>query len=80
MNIYMTFWTWLFQFIVSIISHIFIHFIFGKHKFYQHLFAILNVGVNFSILPCLFVIMGDEDFKRALASKNFSEALKLFLF
>ena len=79
LNIYMTFWTWVFQFTTSLLSLIFIYFIFGKHKFYQHMFAILNVGVNFMILPSLFVIMGDEDFKKALTRRNYVEAAKLFI-
>ena len=31
------------------------------------------------ILPSLFVIMGDEDFKKALTRRNYVEAAKLFI-
>ena len=80
LNIYMTFFTWVLQLIFSIISYLFMLFIFGKHKFYHHLFSILNVGVNFALLPCILIILGDENLKRAIANGRFREALSLFLF
>jgi len=43
----------------------------------QQFFAILNVGVNFALLPSLFVIMADEKFKSAISRKKYSDALKL---
>ena len=80
LNIYMTFFTWVLQFIFSITSYLFMIFIFGKHKFYHHLFSILNVGINFALLPCILIIVGDESFKRAIAKGCFCQALRLFLF
>ena len=80
LNIYMTFCTWVLQFLLSILSFLFILFVYGKHKFYHHLFSILNVGVNFALLPCILIILGDENLKRAIANGRFREALSLFLF
>jgi hypothetical protein len=74
----MTFWTWIIQSLLNGISVVFLLFIFGRFKFYQHLFAILNVGVNFALLPSVFIMMGDEKFKSALSRKQYFEAVKLF--
>ena len=80
LNIYMTFYTWVLQFILSIGAYFFMIFIFGKHMFYHQLFSILNVGVNFALLPCVFILIGDESFKRAITRGRFGEAATLFLF
>ena len=80
LNIYMTFCTWVLQFIISMLSYLFLIFIFGKHKFYHHLFSIMNVGVNYALLPCIFIIICDENLKRAISNGSLLEALSLILF
>ena len=77
-NIYTTFWTWIIQSVLNGLTVFFLLFIFGRMKFHQHLFAILNVGVNFAFLPSVFVIMDDDRFRSALGQRKFFEALKVF--
>jgi hypothetical protein len=79
-NIKMTCLTWLAQFITNIVYIIVLKFFFGKIRFYQAIFAILTISLNFNILPLFYITLADDDFKSALIRKQYKDAIKLFFF
>ena len=52
---------------------------FGKDQFYYYLFGIFTNSLNFIVLPFLYIVMGDNDFKGAFVKKEYGELFKFFL-
>ena len=77
LNIMVTFWAWLAQFITNIIYMLLMYAFFGKERFYHILLAICTICLNFNILPLFFVFMADDVFKDAIQNKKIIEILKL---
>ena len=77
-NIKMTCCTWLAQFITNIIYIIVLKFFFGKIRFYQAIFAVITISLNFNILPLFYIVLADDDFKSAVFRKEYFNAVKIF--
>jgi hypothetical protein len=80
LNIIMTFWAWLAQFATNITYIIVLKLFFGKHRFFQALFAEFTVCLNFNILPLFYIALADEDLKSAILKKEYSMAARLFFY
>jgi hypothetical protein len=79
LNIVMTFWTWFAQFITNLIYLSIMKIFYGKNRYYQSLLASLSVSLNFNILPLLYVLLADENFKSAILKKEHSSNDNLLL-
>ena len=79
LNLIMTFWTWIAQFITNIFYIIVMTVFYGRDRFFQTLFAAFTVCLNFNVLPLFYVVLADEDFKSAIMRKDFRGALLIFL-
>ena len=79
LNIYMTFWVWLAQFITNMIIVIMVKYMFGKDQFLLQLAGFVTIFLNFNVLPFLYIILGNDGFKRAILSKEYFKFLKLLL-
>jgi hypothetical protein len=77
-NIKMTCWTWLAQFVTNIMYIIVLKIFFGKIRYYQGIFAVLTICLNFNILPLFYITLADEDFKSSILRKEYFYAFKLF--
>lgn len=77
LNIMVTFWAWMAQFITNIIYIFLMSAYFGKSRFYHTLLAICTICLNFNILPLFFICMADDDFKVAIQGHNFTAIIKL---
>jgi hypothetical protein len=75
----MTFWAWLAQFINNMFLVVLVKFLFGKDQFTFYLLAFVTLFLNFNLLPFIYIILGDESFKRAIANKEYSDLVKLML-
>jgi len=78
LNIMVTFWAWIAQFITNIIYLLLMIMFYGKARFYHVLLAICTICLNFNILPLFFIVMADDDLKAALQRKEFLSILKMF--
>jgi len=76
-NIYITFWAWLIQYFVNILNYLVAKLIFGKSPFLHSLFSLLQLTFNFTIMPFLYILVADENFKAFLLQKDFREAFIL---
>ena len=79
LNLTMTFFTWVAQFITNIFYMIVMTFFYGKDRFFLSLFATFTVCLNFNILPLFYVALSDNDFKTAIVERDFWGILKIFL-
>ena len=79
LNLKMTFWTWIAQFVTNIFYMVVMTFFYGKDRFLQSLFATFTVCLNFNILPLFYVTLADDDFKSAIMEKDFWRVLKIFI-
>ena len=77
-NIKMTCCTWLAQFITNIIYIIVLKLFFGKIRFYQAIFAVITISLNFNILPLFYIVLADNDFKSAVLRREYFNAFKIF--
>jgi hypothetical protein len=78
LNIYMTFWTWIIQFMTNLVFMILATILPGTTKFKHLLSAVLHLILSFNVMPILYISFADEDIKSALAERQFFVALKLF--
>ena len=78
LNIYMTCLACVAQLVTNTIFVILMKLFFGKFKFYHSLFAVITVSFNFNLMPFFYIIVADEEFKRAIANKQYVNILKLF--
>lgn len=76
LNLIMTFWTWVAQFITNIFYIVVMQVFYGRDRFFQTLFASFTVSLNFNVLPLFYVLLADDDFKSAIMSKDFWAAIK----
>ena len=79
LNLIMTFWTWIAQFITNIVYIVVMMVFYGKDRFLQLLFATFTVCLNFNVLPLFYVALADDDFKSAVMEKDFLRMLKIFI-
>ena len=77
LNIYMTFWAWLAQFVTNMIIVVMVKFMFGKDQFLYQLAGFVTMFLNFNVLPFLYIILGNYGFKRAILSKEYLKFIKL---
>jgi hypothetical protein len=76
-NIYMTFWVWVAQFVTNMIIVVMVKYMFGKDQFVYQLVGLVTMFLNFNVLPCLYIVMGNDSFKRAILSKEYFKFFKL---
>ena len=79
LNIVMTFWTWLAQFITNLIYLSIMKVFYGKNRYHQALLASLSVSLNFNILPLFYVVLADDNFKTAILKKEYSSIIDALL-
>ena len=79
LNIYMTFWVWLAQLITNMIIVIMVKYMFGKDQFLLQLAGFVTIFLNFNVLPFLYIILGNDGFKRAILTKEYFKLVKLLL-
>ncbi len=79
LNIIMTVWTGIAQFVTNIIYIIVIKIFFGGDKFYQDLLAVFTISLNFNILPLFYIALADENFKSAFLRREYLNAIRLFI-
>ena len=77
LNIYMTFWVWLAQFITNIIIVIAVKYMFGKDQFLLQLAVFVTMFLNFNVLPFLYIILGNDGFKRSILNKEYCKFVNL---
>jgi hypothetical protein len=80
LNIYLTFWIWLAQFITNLTGFIAVKMLYGKSLFVYTFVALTNLTINFAILPIFYMVGANDVIKAALSKRNFREAVRLFLF
>jgi hypothetical protein len=80
LNLIMTFWAWLAQFVTNLIYMLILVVFLGKNRFYQSVLAVFTVCLNFNVLPLFYVVLADEDFKSAILRKDYWSILKLFFY
>jgi hypothetical protein len=78
LNIYMTTLACISQFVTNTVLMVLLKFFFGKFKFIHSLFAILTLSLNFNLLPFFYIIIADDEFKRALFTKQYFNIVRLF--
>jgi hypothetical protein len=78
LNIMMTFWTWIAQFMSNTIYMSLTQIFYGKIRFYHAFLAVFSLCLNFNILPFFYILLGDDDFKIAILSKDVMTLLNLF--
>jgi hypothetical protein len=79
LNIYLTFWAWLAQFLTNMFNIVLIQAFFGKNVFVHAICALLHLTLNFNVLPFFYVVFADENIKTAIYYKEYKEVIKLFL-
>lgn len=79
LNIYLTFWAWLIQYIINMFNFLVTRFIFGKSPFLHSLFSLFQLTFNFTIMPFLYILVADETIKTHLLKKEFASAFKRLL-
>lgn len=79
LNLIMTFWTWIAQFITNIFYIVVMMVFYGKDRFLQILFAAFTVCLNFNVLPLFYVLLADDDFKSALMDMDLWRMLKILI-
>ena len=79
LNLIMTFWTWLVQFITNILCVVVMKLFFGKDRYFQTLFATFLVFLNFNILPLFYVALADNEFKTAIMNRDFRSIVNIFI-
>ena len=75
-NIYVTFWAWLMQFITNMFIVVIVKFMFGKDQFVMLIMGFISFFLTFNLLPLIYIIMGNENLKRAFASKNYFDIIQ----
>ena len=78
LNIMITFWAWLAQLITNIIYLLLMFAFYGKSRFYHFLLANCTICLNFNVLPLIYIIKTDDDFKDVIHSKDFFLILRIF--
>jgi hypothetical protein len=78
LNIYMTFWTWIIQFMTNLVFMVLATILPGTTKLKHLLSAVLHLSLSFNVMPILYISFADEDIKSALAGKQIFVASKLF--
>jgi hypothetical protein len=79
LNLMMTFWTWLAQFITNFVYILVLKVFYGKNRFDQLVLASFTISLNFIILPLFYVTLADDDFKSAILRKDYLSIVKIFL-
>ena len=77
LNIYMTFWAWLAQFVTNMIIVVLVKYMFGKDQFLYQLTGLVTMILNFNVLPFLYIILGNDGFKRSILNKEYCKFVKL---
>ena len=80
LNIYLTFWIWLAQFSTNLTIFISVKILFGKSLFVHTFLALMNLTLNFALLPILYMVAADNGMKAALSKREFRLAATFFLF
>ena len=78
LNIYLTFWTWIAQFLTNMCALSIMTVVRGQSLFMHGLFAVLHLTINFNVLPVFYVVAVDDKIKAALHKRQFREAMKVF--
>ena len=78
LNIIITFWAFIAQFVSNLIYIFGYLFLFGNVKFYHSLLAVVTVSLNFNILPFFYIFVADDEVKTAILSREFLKILFLF--
>jgi hypothetical protein len=78
LNIIITFWAFLAQFITNLIYIVGYVFFFGTDKFHHSLLAVVTVTLNFNILPFFYIFVADDEVKAAILSRDFLKIFALF--
>jgi hypothetical protein len=73
----MTFWAWLAQFITNMFLVVIVKFMFGKDQFVYQLLVLVALFLNFNVLPFIYIILGNDNFKKAFAGKKYLQFIKL---
>ena len=76
-NIYMTCLAWIAQFVANMITVIMVKYMFGKDQFQHHLIGFLALSFHFNLLPFIYIILGNDNFKKGLRSKEYLQFIKL---
>ena len=79
LNIILTFWAWLAQFITNLIYIMGYYLFYGRSKFHHSLLAVITVIFNFNILPIFYICMIDDEVKIAIIEKDYIRIVRLFL-
>ena len=66
------------QLIMNTIFVILMKLLFGKFKFFHSLFAVITVSFNFNLMPIFYILVADDEFKRAIANRQFVNVVRLF--
>ena len=78
LNIYLTFWVWIVQFLTNSMIFVSVKILFGKSLFAHTFLALLNLTLNFAILPVFYMVAANEAMKAALMKRQFRQAISLF--
>ena len=76
-NIYMTCLAWIAQFVANMIAVVLVKYMFGKEQFQHHLFGYFTMFFHFNLLPFIYIILGNNNFKIALSSREYLQFIKL---
>ncbi len=80
LNIYLTFWIWIAQFSTNLTIFISVKSLFGRSLFVHTFLALMNLTLNFAILPIFYMVAANDVIKAALIKRKFRQAANLFLF
>jgi hypothetical protein len=73
----MTFWAWVAQFIANMLLVLMVKFMFGKDQFVYQLLGFATLFLNFNLLPFIYIILGNDSFKKAFTGKDYFQLIKL---
>jgi hypothetical protein len=76
-NIYITFWACLAQFITNMFLIFIVRFGFGKDQFMFPVYGLVLHFFNFNVLPFTYLFMSHEKVRLALYGKKYMELCKL---
>ena len=79
LNITMTFWAWVAQFMTNIMYMAIMKIFYGRDRFFHAILTVFTISLNFNVLPLFYIAMVDDDFKLAIMQKDYWGAFKLFL-
>ena len=73
----MTFWAWFVHFVTNAFVVIMVKFLLTTDMFTYQLVGFLTLFLNFNVLPFVYILLANDNFKRAFVQKQFGRLLKM---